>query len=82
MLREERLTREKRLQAMNLCRNCGVSLAGVADNKCPECGQLIQRGAKGLVVGELGAGSPSAQSTPIVSDQREESNKDTRSSAQ
>jgi predicted RNA-binding Zn-ribbon protein involved in translation (DUF1610 family) len=45
MLREERITREKRLAAMNLCKTCGMSLAGVVADKCPECGQLIVRPA-------------------------------------
>jgi hypothetical protein len=43
MLRQERITREQRLAAMNLCKSCGMSLAGVVADKCPECGQLIHR---------------------------------------
>lgn len=42
MLRQERLTREKRLAARRLCRSCGFDLRGVTADKCPECGQLIQ----------------------------------------
>ncbi|XVJ60472.1 MAG: hypothetical protein HEQ23_14180 [Tepidisphaera sp.] len=44
MLREERMTRERRLAAMNLCGKCGYNLVGVTAEKCPECGQLIRRG--------------------------------------
>ena len=61
MLREERLTREKRLQAMNLCRTCGVSLAGVTASKCPECGQLIQRGYAEVADVELKANAANGE---------------------
>lgn len=39
MLRAQRLAREARLAAMNLCRHCGFRLAGIALDLCPECGE-------------------------------------------
>jgi hypothetical protein len=42
MLREERLTRERRLAARSLCRTCGFDLRGITADKCPECGQLVR----------------------------------------
>ncbi|QOI99816.1 MAG: hypothetical protein HRU70_04695 [Phycisphaeraceae bacterium] len=43
MLREERISRERRLSARLLCTRCGYDLSLVTSEACPDCGEPIRR---------------------------------------